>query len=265
MLVGQFDPRRTAGGGHERLSLLNFLFEFRTFIADGFHGALRYFDHVLETDGLNRAIYFFRGGVVLSENGRSDDGDHLFSFAQTLQHVEHLRNFEDRSERTTVDALAAVDAFALIDMLHAAFVLGNRLYGAGLFARYGHIDDGMVGAVAVADAATDAEIVVDDRFAGTIEFDGVFRAVGGTGPGHATFAEVGDLVVGLHARRAGFVDYAENIVFLLLPFALQGFAGIFGQRGEFVGFVGHVETHQRERFVFPHGALLVYAAATQNP
>ena len=101
-------------------------------------------------------------------------------------------------------------------MLHAAFVLGNRLYGAGLFARYGHIDDGMVGAVAVADAATDA-------------------------------------------------DYAENIVFLLLPFALQGFAGIFGQRGEFVGFVGHVETHQRERFVFPHGALLVYAAATQNP
>jgi hypothetical protein len=107
--------------------------------------------------------------------------------------------------------------------------------------------------------------VVDDRFAGTIEFDGVFRAVGGTGPGHATFAEVGDLVVGLHARRAGFVDYAENIVFLLLPFALQGFAGIFGQRGEFVGFVGHVETHQRERFVFPHGALLVYAAATQNP
>ena len=91
-------------------------------------------------------------------------------------------------------------------MLHAAFVLGNRLYGAGLFARYGHIDDGMVGAVAVADAATDAEIVVDDRFAGTIEFDGVFRAVGGTGPGHATFAEVGDLVVGLHARRAGFVD-----------------------------------------------------------
>ncbi len=130
------DPRRTAGGGHERLSLLNFLFEFRTFIADGFHGALRYFDHVLETDGLNRAIYFFRGGVVLSENGRSDDGDHLFSFAQTLQHVEHLRNFEDRSERTTVDALAAVDAFALIDMLHAAFVLGNRLYGAGLFARF---------------------------------------------------------------------------------------------------------------------------------
>lgn len=41
----------------------------------------------------------------------------------------------------------------------------------------------MVGAVAVADAATDAEIVVDDRFAGTIEFDGVFRAVGGAGPG----------------------------------------------------------------------------------
>ena len=34
----------------------------------GFHGALRYFDHVLETDGLIRAIYFFRGGVVLSEN-----------------------------------------------------------------------------------------------------------------------------------------------------------------------------------------------------
>lgn len=63
MLVGQFDPRRTAGGGHERLSLLNFLFEFRTFIADGFHGALRYFDHVLETDGLNRAIYFFRGAL----------------------------------------------------------------------------------------------------------------------------------------------------------------------------------------------------------
>lgn len=32
----------------------------------------------------------------------------------------------------------------------------------------------MVGAVAVADAAADADIVVDDRFAGTIEFDGVF-------------------------------------------------------------------------------------------
>ena len=69
----------------------------------------------------------------------------------------------------------------------------------------------------MADAATDAEIVVDDRFAGTIEFDGVFRAVGGTGPGHATFAEVGDLVVGLHARRAGFVDYAEILSFCCCP------------------------------------------------
>ena len=65
--------------------ILNFLFEFRTFIADGFHGALRYFDHVLETDGLNRAIYFFRGGVVLSENGRSDD--EAGSFTGTLPGV----------------------------------------------------------------------------------------------------------------------------------------------------------------------------------
>ena len=53
-------------------------------IAGGIHGPLCHFDHICETDLLESAVYVFYIGFELSEDGRSNNRYHLFSFTYVL-------------------------------------------------------------------------------------------------------------------------------------------------------------------------------------
>ena len=59
-------------------------------IAGGIHGPLCHFDHICETDLLESAVYVFYIGFELSEDGRSNNRYHLFSFTYVLQNIEGL-------------------------------------------------------------------------------------------------------------------------------------------------------------------------------
>ena len=60
------------------------------FVAGSRHGAFGHLDYIGESYFLESAIYLSDGSLELSENGRSDDGNHLFSFPNPLQHIESL-------------------------------------------------------------------------------------------------------------------------------------------------------------------------------
>ena len=144
-------------------------------------------------------------------------------------------------------------------MLDAALVLADGAHGACLRARHRNVEHRMVGAAAVADAAAHALVVVDVRLVVGSDLDGALGAVHHAAARHAAAAEVRDDVVVLNAGRACLVDHAQDVIFQRVA-TLGGTARIVRQGCQLVFLVGHVEAQQRERLVFPHGALLVDAA-----
>ena len=270
MLLGELYVGRAAGSGHERLSLLHLLKEFLTLVLRGSHSALGHLHHIIKAHALQRAVHLGQSGLELAEHCRRDHGYHFSSGADALQHVESLRDLEYGSEGASVHAFTAIDAFRLVDMLYAMLILGDGIDGTCLLARNRDIDYGVVGTALVTDAATDALFMVDARLAGTlVETYCTFGTVVDAASRHASPAEIGDIVFDLHARRARLVDHAHYILLeALLDGTLailtgKGHTRVFRQRGELIGLVAHVESEQRQGFIFPDGPFLVYTASSR--
>ena len=147
-----------------------------------------------------------------------------------------MRNFEDSTERTSVNAFTSIDTFAFVDVLNAEFVFRDSFYRASFFARYWHVDDSVVRTALVTDTARDTNIVVDFGLTVRFEVNSVFRAVHITATSHTTATEVRDFVVSLNARRASFVHHAHDVLFSAF-LASEGFFSIVRKRSVFAHFV----------------------------
>ncbi len=136
------------------------------FMFYGGHGSLCYFNYIGETDLSECTIYLFDSCAELSQNRWRDNGYHLFSFTDALQHIECLGYFKNGPERTGIHAFTAINTFILINMLYTVFIFADRFDRTRFLAGNGNIDDCVIRAAFVADAATDAGIMVDPCLAG---------------------------------------------------------------------------------------------------
>ena len=123
MLLGQLHVRRTAAGGHERLPLMQLLDQLLRLMTGRLHRALRHLDHLEESQRLDSAIDLIDRSAELRQDRGSDDRHHRLALLQALQDIKHLRDLEDRAKRTSVNALATIDTFRLVDMLHTILIL----------------------------------------------------------------------------------------------------------------------------------------------
>ena len=115
----------------------------------------------------------------------------------------------------------------------------------------------------MADTTRDTYVVIDFCLTIRFEMNSVFRAVHVTATSNATTAKVRDFVVSLNARRTSFVHYAHDILFSAF-LACKSFFSIVRKRSVFAHFVRHIETEERESFVFPHCAFFVNTATTAS-
>ena len=186
------------------------------------------------------------------------------SFLDAVQHVEYGTLVEYGTEWTCIQAFAAINTFFGVDMFHTVFVFGDGFHGASLFARYGNVHDGVVGAYLMAAPATDTFFVVDVGFSFAVVVNGIFRTVVVARPRGTAAAQVRHLVVDFHTRRARLVHYAEDAFLRVGTFPFHHAGGIGGQPFGFVGFIRHVKAHHGHGLVFGHRTFLIYATAAQR-
>ncbi len=257
-----FDPAGvggTAGGGHERLAFVHFFFEFLGFVGGSDFGAEGYLDDIIETDLLDGCQHLPGGGVELPVDGGGGDGDDfLFGVGEGFMDVDDFGAFHDGSVGACLHTFAAVDALLFVDVFDPFGVFADGFDGARLFTGDGGVDDGVVGAYLLAEAATDAIDAADVGFAAD-EGDGVLGAVHDAGSSFAAAAEVGDRVLRLDAGAAGFVDDGEDV--LAGVFVRHRHAGEFGEVDEVDFFVGNFVAEDGYDFVFEDVAVFVDAAA----
>ena len=153
---------RAAGSGHHLFAVFHLFDKLGRFFAGGDVGADRNFDNVGKAELFQGADQVVDGAGELAENGRRQHGDHFFVFVgQKLQHVNHLRHFDHRAERTGLQAFAAEDAFFRINVLFAGFVFANGADRAGFLTRDRHPDNGVIRADFLAASAGNALVGVD--------------------------------------------------------------------------------------------------------
>lgn len=96
--------------------------------------------------------------------------------------------FQNGPERTSIHTFTAINTFVLVDMLYTVFIFADRFDRTRFFARNRNINDCVIRTAFVADAATDAGIMVDPCLAGvSMYMYGSFRTIvlataGGTSP-----------------------------------------------------------------------------------
>ena len=115
----------------------------------------------------------------------------------------------------------------------------------------------MVRACLLANAAVHTFVMVDMRLPVGQEANGTLRTVHVAGTSHASTAQVGHHVVGLHASRAGLVHHGQDVFAHFR--ACQCLAGVFRQRHQFVLLVRDAVAQNGQHFILQHGALLVDA------
>ena len=71
----------------------------------------------------------------------------------------------------------------------------------------------MVWAAFMADATTDASVMVNHCLSVFLKTDGIFGAVHIATACHAPPAEIGYFIIDLYAGRTGFIYYAQDILF----------------------------------------------------
>lgn len=223
-----------------------------------------HFEYVAETDGFQCTEYFLYRLFELGQHGGGHHSHYLSSFLDAVQHIEYGTLVEYGTERTSVQAFAAIDTFFRVDMLYAVFVFGNGFHGTSLFARHRNVHDSVVRAYLMAPAATDTFFVVDVGFPFAVVVNGIFRTVVVARPRGTATAQVRYLVVDFHARRARFVHYAEDTFLRIDFFSFHHAGGVGRQTFGFVGFIRHVEAHHGHGLVFCHCTFFIHAAASQR-
>ena len=228
------------------------------FIAGGCHSTFGHFDHIRKSYFFESTVHLSDRSLKLSQNRRSNDGNHLFSFTDALQYIECLRDFEDSTERTCIHAFSAVDTLALINVFYAVFIFADSFYRASLFTRHGNIYDSVIRTTLVTNTTTDTCVMVNHCLTVFLETYRIFGAIHVTATCHASATKVGYFIIDLYTGRTGLVDEAHDM-FLVRFGAAQCQSRIFGKRGNFVVFVCHIQSHQRKSLVPPHCAFFMYA------
>ena len=247
MLVHQLYIRRTTGSRHKLLTLLQLLNQLVRLVADGIHRTLSHLNDIRKTDLFQCAIYLFNSRLELPQDGRSHDSHHLLTLADSVQHVEHLRYFENCSEWTCIETLSAIDTFAFVNMLYPLLILTDGFHGTSFLTRYGNINNGMVGTTLMADAATDTCIMVNPCLTALLDMHCLLGTIHLATACRTSAAEVRNLVVNLHTCRTSFVNHTHDIVFRPAIFrSVQCTGSVLRQGGQLIRLVLHIESQKRQ-------------------
>ena len=117
---------RTAGGSH----FLTFLKALRPFLClkcSGHIAAQAYFNKIGKSQLLHRCSPACHGDVLteLAFAGRCQHGNYLFAFTDCVNYVYDTGLGSNRSERTIMDTLPALDTLGFVDLAYAVLIHGD--------------------------------------------------------------------------------------------------------------------------------------------
>ena len=96
-------------------------------------------------------------------------------------------------------------------------------------------------------AATDTGIVVNPCLSALFDVYGFLGTIGLATASRTSAAEVCDFIINLHASRASFINHAHDVIFRCTVFRpVQRTGRIFGQGGQLIRFILHVQSQQRQ-------------------
>ena len=166
MLLCHLNVRWTARCGHKWLTLLNLLGKLLSLALGGNHRTLRNLNNITKAYRLDSTINLLGRSVVLCQKCRCNHSHNLLATTYRLQNVKYLRNLKDSTKRTAIQALTAVDALALVNVLNTILVFGNRAHRTSLLAWYWNVHNGVIWTVVVTLSAADTHRLVNASLAG---------------------------------------------------------------------------------------------------
>jgi len=142
----------------------------------------------------------------------------ILAAANQVDHLEQIGFIHNRAKRALIDAGAAGDALAVIDMGKLLFILSNRPNFAGRFARAFAVGNGAIGADARAFSAVDAFFFIDMRLLVLIKGDRAHGADVFTAVRNAAAAGIRHFIAAHRAFIAGNIQNFYDVrVFLISP------------------------------------------------